>query len=146
MTDNPIVAEIARSWIGTPYQHQASVRDVGADCLGLIRGIWRSQLGSEPCQLPGYTQDWGECSGDEVLRQAADRWLIRIGNKPQYVGSVLLFRIREKAIAKHLGILVSLGSLPTFIHAYSGHGVVESPLSDPWRRRIAAVYAFPKES
>ncbi len=33
---------------------------------------------------------------------------------------------------------------PTFIHAYSGHGVVESPLSAPWRRRIVACFAFPE--
>ena len=146
MNDNPVVAEIARSWIGTPYQHQASVRGVGADCLGLVRGIWRSKFGSEPCQIPDYSQDWGECSGDEVLRRAADRWLICLGTEPLYLGSILLFRMQDKAIAKHLGILSRIGQHPTFIHAYSGHGVVESPLSDPWRRRIAAIYAFPRES
>ena len=35
------VVELARSWIGTPYVHQASVRGVGCDCLGLLRGVWR---------------------------------------------------------------------------------------------------------
>jgi len=33
-----------------------------------------------------------------------------------------------------------------FIHAYSGHGVVESPLSAPWQRRIVARFQFPKET
>jgi hypothetical protein len=31
----------------------------------------------------------------------------------------------------------------TLIHAYSGHGVVESPLTPAWSRRIAAVFRFP---
>jgi hypothetical protein len=31
----------ARSWLGTPYRHQASVKAQGADCLGLVRGVWR---------------------------------------------------------------------------------------------------------
>lgn len=35
---NEIVAA-ARQWLGTPYRHQASVRGVGCDCLGLIRGV-----------------------------------------------------------------------------------------------------------
>jgi cell wall-associated NlpC family hydrolase len=33
-----IVAE-ARTWIGTPYRHQASLKGVGCDCLGLVRGV-----------------------------------------------------------------------------------------------------------
>ena len=28
-------------WIGTPYRHQASLKGVGCDCLGLVRGVWR---------------------------------------------------------------------------------------------------------
>ena len=31
----------------------------------------------------------------------------------------------------------------TLIHAYSGHGVVESPLTPAWARRIAGVFRFP---
>ena len=31
----------ARRWIGTPYQHQASVLGAGCDCLGVLRGVWR---------------------------------------------------------------------------------------------------------
>jgi len=32
-----IVVE-TRDWIGTPYRHQASLKGVGCDCLGLVRG------------------------------------------------------------------------------------------------------------
>jgi NlpC/P60 family putative phage cell wall peptidase len=32
---------LARGWIGTPYRHQASLKGVGCDCLGLLRGVWR---------------------------------------------------------------------------------------------------------
>jgi NlpC/P60 family putative phage cell wall peptidase len=58
-------------------------------------------------------------------------------------GDVLLFRMRPGAVAKHLGILADAGPVPAFIHAYSGHGVVISPLSGPWQRKIAAVFRFP---
>lgn len=137
------VVRLTRAWIGTPYVHQASCRGAGTDCLGLIRGVWRDIFGHEPCAVPGYTQDWGECGSDEILLSAAKRWLVPLGPSERRKGSVLLFRMRDDAIAKHLGILVEDGALPRFVHAYSGHGVVESPLSEPWNRRVVSAFAFP---
>ena len=58
-------------------------------------------------------------------------------------GQVLLFRMREGAVAKHLGILSQAGEDARFIHAYDRHGVVESPLSAPWRARVVARFVFP---
>lgn len=137
-----IVAE-ARGWIGTPYRHQASAKGAGTDCLGLIRGVWRAVCGIEPERVPPYTQDWAEPSGQEVLREAAERWLVRRAAGEAMPGDVLLFRMRDDGIAKHVGLLATAGATATFIHAYSGHGVVESPLSGPWERRIVGRYAFP---
>ena len=52
--------------------------------------------------------------------------------------------MRAGAVAKHLGVQAQTGAQASFIHAYSGHGVVESPLSTPWRRRIVARFTFPE--
>ncbi len=46
MTRDDIIAE-ARSWIGTPYRHQASLKGVGCDCLGLVRGVGGAIAGAE---------------------------------------------------------------------------------------------------
>ncbi|MCT8329219.1 NlpC/P60 family protein [Albidovulum sediminis] len=130
---------VARDWIGTPYRHQASCRGGGCDCLGLLRGVWRALYGHEPEVVPAYTRDWSEPGGEERLWRAASRHLIPAGG-PVTAGQVLLFRMREGAVAKHLGI----ASGPEgFIHAYSGHGVVESALTVPWRRRVVARFDFP---
>lgn len=144
MTGAGVVAA-ARGWIGTPYVHQASCRGGGADCLGLLRGIWRELYGAEPAPLPGYTADWSEASGQERLLQAAARHLAPAGHRDEAPGDVLVFRMAQGAVAKHLGILSVGGAAAAFVHAYSGHGVVESPLSAPWRRRIVARFAFPQE-
>ena len=133
----------ARSWIGTPYLHQASAKGAGTDCLGLLRGVWRAVQGTEPEPVPPYTDDWAEPSGDEVMFAAAERWLLRKNPTGAEVGDVLLFRMRQGCIAKHLGIQSEVGSQPAFVHAYTNHGVVESPLSQPWQRRIAARFSFP---
>lgn len=137
-----VVAE-ARTWLGTPYVHQASVRGAGTDCLGLIRGVWRGLLGAEPQAVPGYTADWSEAEGREELRGAALRWLVAKPLDQASPGDVLLFRMREGAVAKHVGIQSETGGQPRFIHAYAGHAVVESPLSDPWARKIVGRFAFP---
>ncbi|MFT3689364.1 peptidase [Paenirhodobacter sp.] len=139
---------IARGWIGTPYVHQASVQGAGTDCLGLLRGIWRALYRHEPESVPPYTPDWAEPSREERLWAAARRHLLPlsevVGSPPDGPGEVLLFRLRQGAVAKHLGISAMGGSGPSFIHAYTGHGVIESPLSQPWQRRIVARFAFPE--
>ncbi len=135
----------ARGWIGTPYVHQASTRGAGCDCLGLLRGVWREVLGDEPETPPAYSMDWAEPQGDEVLWRAARRHLQPLQPGVEGPGDILLFRMREGAVAKHLGLSARTGGIASFIHSYTGHGVVESPLSAPWRRRIVARFAFPEE-
>ncbi len=136
------VAE-ARLWLGTPYVHQASCRGAGTDCLGLLRGVWRALYGAEPETVPAYTADWAEPTGDEVLLRAGQRLLCPKPVAEEAAGDVILFRMRAGHVAKHLGLQSSVGAEARFIHAYSGHCVTESALTDPWRRRIAARFAFP---
>jgi len=45
------VLTLAQDWIDTPYQHQASVKHYGCDCLGFIRGLWRELYGAHSCLL-----------------------------------------------------------------------------------------------
>ncbi|MEM1360151.1 MAG: NlpC/P60 family protein [Pseudomonadota bacterium] len=133
----------ARSWIGTPYIHQASTRGAGCDCLGLIRGVWREVIGPEPMIVPAYTPDWSEADGQETLLISARAFLIEKALNTGMPGDVILFRMRDGGIAKHLGILSGTGAAPKFIHSYQRHGVVESPLSTPWRNRVVGCFAFP---
>jgi NlpC/P60 family putative phage cell wall peptidase len=132
-----LVVREARRWIGTPYQHQASVLGAGCDCLGLLRGLWRAVHGAEVQAIPAYGPDWSESSGDEALWAALTRHLTPVSSEMR-PGQVLLFRMRAGSVAKHLGILSADSPAPKFIHAYTGHGVVESPLSPPWARRVVA--------
>ncbi len=137
-----VVAE-ARRWLGTPYVHQASCRLAGSDCLGLIRGVWRHIFGEEPETVPAYTADWSEPTRREDLLMAGQRYFRVKPASDEAAGDVLLFRMRQGSVAKHLGIQSAVGGQARFIHAFSGHGVVESALTEPWRRRIAARFSFP---
>ena len=139
------IVAAARGWLGTPYRHQAARRGAGCDCLGLVRGVWREVVGDEPERPPAYSVDWSEPAREEVLWAAALRHLRARPVPYEVPGDVILFRMRTGAVAKHLGICTRAGRDARFVHAYSGHGVVESALSEPWRRRIVARFAFPEE-
>ncbi len=145
MTGSCLVAE-ARNWIGTPYEHQASCRGAGADCLGLLRGVIRVVTGNEPERVPAYTPDWSETDGQERLLMAAKRHFVPVKGDWE-PGDVLVFRMRKGAVAKHLAIFArDLRENPTMIHAYSRLGVVETGLSAPWMRRVAGVFRMIEEA
>jgi NlpC/P60 family putative phage cell wall peptidase len=137
------VIAFARSWLGTPYQHQASLKGVGCDCLGLLRGIWRELYGSEPEVPPPYTPDWAEGSGMDALSEAANRWLIHDESLEITPGSVLLFRWRDHLPAKHCAIATSPS---TIIHAHDGACVSEVVLGNWWRRHISGRWVFPERN
>lgn len=135
------ILNAAADWIGTPYRHQASLKGVGCDCLGLVRGIWRELYKEEPEEPGPYAPDWAERSGTERLAEAALRHFgPPIARDEMREGDVLLFRFRPEVAAKHLGILAGEGR---FIHAYEQAGVISSALVPSWARRIAAVHRFP---
>lgn len=138
--------ERARNWIGTPYLHQASSNQNGVDCLGLVRGLWREFYNQEPTEVPSYSADWSEPSGDERLLRAAREYLVPQCIDISRFGDVVLFRMQSGSVAKHLGILATSKDFPTLIHAYTGHGVVETPLTHAWTRRIVAQFSFPERS
>lgn len=135
-----IVAE-ARRWIGTPYRHQAFVCGQGCDCLGLIRGVWRSLIGEEPEDLPAYSPDWGEVRGDEHVLETAGQHLRPVRLAEAAAGDVIVFRWRPGMIAKHMGILTGPAR---FIHAWQRAGVAEVALVPSWRSRLFAAFRFPE--
>lgn len=137
--ERAVIAE-AQTWIGTPYRHQASCKGLGADCLGLVRGVWRAIYGPEPENPGPYAPDWAEEAGADRLLAAARRHLRERTGDEIRAGDVLVFRWRADLPAKHVGIFAGNGR---FIHAYSGHGVLSSALVPQWRRRIAGIFSFP---
>jgi NlpC/P60 family putative phage cell wall peptidase len=136
-----IVTE-ARSWIGTPYRHQASLKGVGCDCLGLLRGVWREVMGAEPELPPPYSSDWAE-AGADTLVAAARRHLVEISLTAFEAGDVLLFRWRDNLPAKHCAVATSPD---TMIHAHDGASVVEVAFRPSWRRHLAYAFCFPDQT
>ncbi|MBP1180451.1 NlpC/P60 family protein [Methylobacterium sp. PvR107] len=136
----------ARLWLGTPYRHQASLRGVGCDCLGLLRGVWRGLYGVEPEGVPPYSATWAEsvAPGTDPLGAAAARHLVPVAGSPaagaQRAGDVLLFAFRRHLPARHCAIATGDGAM---IHAHDGAVVAEVALTAWWRRHLTGVFRFP---
>ncbi|MCC6919416.1 MAG: C40 family peptidase [Alphaproteobacteria bacterium] len=132
--------DAARRWIGTPYRHRASLMGAGADCLGVVRGVWRMLCGAEAEMPPAYAPLWAETGAGEALRDGLARHMRALPVEAAQAGDVMLFRFAPGAAAKHAAVLSGGGRM---VHAYAGRGVVETPLGPWWLRRRAWAFGFP---
>ena len=76
-----------------------------------------------------------------MLADGARRMMIEVEPAAAGSGALVLFRMKPRAIAKHVGILTTS---ERFIHAYERRGVIEEPLTTAWRRRIAFAFLLPR--
>jgi NlpC/P60 family putative phage cell wall peptidase len=134
------IVAIARNWIGTPFHHQASLKGVGCDCLGLLRGIWREVYEQEAPTAPPYVGDWARSAKRDILKEALNEYLHPLEQIEMQRGHVLLFRWRAHWAASHIGIVTTPESM---IHAHDGAVVQEVDLPQSWRKRITACFKFP---
>lgn len=137
VTREQIVAE-AREWLGTRWQHQASVKGLAADCIGLVRGV-ALNLGllNDPEQLRPW-MDYGRIPDGAKLRQGLDRFMQPVDPAQSMLGDVLLMRFERQP--QHVAIVTDVG----IIHAYAAaRRVVEHGLDAQWRSRIVGAYRWP---
>ncbi len=137
--DDKVIAE-ALSWCGTPYQHQASCKGVGTDCLGLLRGVYRALYGAEP-QMPPPYGPYAEAGEAALLHMAAQTYLSET-DAPLAGGQVLLFQMRRRYPPRHVGIAISADHM---VHALSSGHVCTTALAPWWQRHLVARFTFPKK-
>jgi len=121
MRDNAIVTE-SRSWLGTPYHHQARVKGAGVDCAMLLCEVFEA-CGMIPHIDPRpYPPDWHLHRSEEKylgwIEKYADPVLDDEDPQP---GDVVLYKFGRTV--SHAGIVIDW---PMIIHAYCGQGCVMS--------------------
>ena len=140
-----VVAE-ARTWLGTRWQHQASLKGTACDCAGLVLGVARALGLPVPAAVPAYDRR----PDGVLLRELCEAHLRALPHAVSLVtaepvpapGQVLLFRF--DAAPQHLGIVGNGPGYLTLIHAHApDRRVVEHRLDDTWRARLVAAYALP---
>jgi len=104
MATRKTIIKHARSWVDTPYQHQAKCKGVGVDCAMLIAGV------AEDCKLiidgkriPNYSKQWHLHNREEKLKGILlDVGFVEIPLANAKAGDVLGFKFGR--VMSHLGI------------------------------------------
>lgn len=149
------IVNAARSWIGTPYVHQArgpKGPEGGVDCVGLLIGV-SVELGLiHPDYDPtGYS--W-ETDGSQ-LREELSRWaeVVAFTDEPKGLdfwldalrpGDIAVFKVT--GLPQHTAFVSEIdygasGTFPGLIHAYNpARKVIEHNLDDRWLRRMIELW------
>jgi NlpC/P60 family putative phage cell wall peptidase len=143
-----VVAE-ARSWIGTPYQHQGEMKGVGVDCGGLIRGV-SVALGLIPANykafLPVSLMGYARRPDGYLGRDLCDLYWNRIELDALVPGDLVLFSYGNSGVPHHIGVIGDYPGGLSVIHALGPRTtkkVVEHRFDAKWRGRAIAAYSLP---
>lgn len=134
-TINPaLVLAHARAWIGTPFVERGALRGAGADCIGLIRGLWW-ELAGQDVAAPPWRADWAAAAPEQIL-DGLTRHVVPVPLAEARPGHIITYRIGHKRAA-HVAILTEDGA----VHAWEVGGVKETaPL---FGREITSAWALP---
>jgi NlpC/P60 family putative phage cell wall peptidase len=133
------IADEARQWVGTPWRHQASLKGIGCDCIGLVRGVARA-LGLTAPFATGAARryaGYGRTPDPEMLLEACGDYLDPGRGD---LGDVLLLRFEREP--QHFALISNLKPR-RMIHSYAqARKAVENGIDHVWMGRIVRVYSF----
>lgn len=140
MTSRADVVAAARQWADTPFHHQARLKGVGVDCVGLVIGVAR-ELGliAPDFDVVGYPR---VPDGTSLMALAATHMQAIERNSMQPGDVVVVSFDRDP---QHLGILGDYrhGGL-SIIHAAGLTGrVIETRLMFTEQMKFVAAFALP---
>jgi NlpC/P60 family putative phage cell wall peptidase len=139
MTPAAIIAE-ARTWLEpkTAWRHQASLKGVGADCIGFIAGV-AAACGSAEAQRFLSTPAWrryGREPSPDFMFGICDQLMDRIEITDARPGDVLIFTCGNHPM--HFGLIADHGKM---IHAWLvARRVAEHELDAQWLARVVRAY------
>jgi NlpC/P60 family putative phage cell wall peptidase len=132
----------ARTWLGTPFHHQARLKGVGCDCLGLVVGVV-DELGLKDKNgqsLAAYDEiAYSKEPDGAYLTQKLTDLLEEV--QVAQAGDLALFSVRDNP--QHLAILTDYEGVLGMIHAYAPtRRVVEHRLDADWNSRLVKVFRW----
>ncbi len=134
-----VVAE-ARNWLGTRWQHQASLKGVGCDCVGLVVGVARvlKIAAATEYDLMPELRGYGRQPDPVLLLAGCDHLMQRLNLSEVAQGDVLVLKFELEP--QHFAIVSQVDPL-YMVHALAqARKVVEHRVDFLWLRRIVRAY------
>lgn len=138
-----ILAE-ARTWLGTPYKHQASVKQVGVDCISLVVQVGRI-VGVLPItddEIASYS-GYGRLPNPKRMAIGMAKYLNGVQSDDVQVGDIAWIQWRA-SLPMHLALVGEFEGRRTLIHALGDIGkVTEHTLDTVWEERVVSYWRYP---
>lgn len=139
-TTRPDIVTAARQWLDTPFHHQARLKGVGVDCIGLVIGVARElALIAPDFDIAAYPR----VPDGKTLLPLAREHMTEIERAVMQPGDVVVVSFDKDP--QHFGILGDYrhGGL-SIIHATSDPGrVIETRLMFSQQMKFVAAFALP---
>lgn len=140
MTTRAQVVASARLWLDTPFHHQARLRGVGVDCIGLVIGVARElNLVAPDFDVSAYPRVPDGLS----LMSTAREHMNEISRESMQAGDIVVVSFDRDP--QHFGVLGNYrhGGF-SIIHAASNAGrVIETRLMFSEHMKYVAAFALP---
>lgn len=125
--------DTARSYIDTPFAHQARVPGVSLDCAGVLVCAAREN-GYAVDDMLGYSR----LPGNGLFTKMILNHCYSINLSEALAGDILLFKWRSEP--QHSAIISNINPL-TIIHSYAEAGkVTENNVGEEWLSRLCGCY------
>jgi len=111
-----IIAE-AKTWLGTPWHHEAKIKGAGVDCGQFLIEIYAACGVIERPTVDSYPRDWALHRNEERYLAVVESYCQRV-TAPE-PGDIVVYKHGRSF--SHGGIIISW---PLIIHAQVGMGVV----------------------
>lgn len=140
MIDKDRFIEIARSWLGTKWQHDQQIKGIGVDCVNFLMAV-ATEYG---CDLPPIPKNYNRISrNNEIVNYIKDNFDL-LYDKDQ--GDLALMDSTDIAVFKVSGYSTHVGIITApyqIIHSDNKVGrVIEHNLDGVWLRKIHSVWRF----
>lgn len=137
-----LVAE-ARTWLGTPFQHQGTLKGIGVDCANFVArtvcAVAPRYLGREDIIPVDYRRE----EDGEALRKILNDETDFVLTEDRQAGDIMAFMdeaCREPDKPRHLVFIEEVLPATTFVIDPTANGVRRHRLNGWWMARIHSVW------
>lgn len=145
MTSRAEIVMEVRTYIGTPFHHQAALPGVGIDCIGVLRALGKKFDWPESRELEAspHLLAYGRDPNSELLRECK-KFMNCITWTEVGLADVLMMKtLYSRGEPKHFAVVSNLNPM-YIIHAWAPgiDRVIENRVDEKWRSRVLACYRF----